>query len=434
MITLPYAGGPAYSEEPKPWQGTSFTIGNTVPKLSKLTVKGIGKLHIPKLEELEESDRSDIVALAGKAGLSSEEYVPIAKRHEAFSSVIDYIWDEFPEKYVTSAWPDKQSPPTVTLTGSPNDEIISKLQQLPFDVEVRFGARLSFEELESLSGKAVEAVVKTAGTAVEANSIIGDDAQSIIVTYAAKDASEDNGAERLMLEERALGRNLDVLSMDELPTTISFVSDPYTIERVQPEVDVWGGQILTKLVNGGVHCTTGFSAVRNGVRGIVTANHCRPNTIYYRGLSGVISFVARGETDSNGQYDLKFYRTNSGHTTSARFRADSGDDIRTVVGTSNPAVDDPVCNYGRATKKKDCSWVQVINRCFVYDGERTYCGIAVTFDYITKGGNSGGPWFRNNTAKGIHAGRVKYGIFPERSMFTRIGAVSSRLDSTVLKG
>lgn len=68
----------------------------------------------------------------------------------------------------------------------------------------------------------------------------------------------------------------------------------------------------------------------------------------------------------------------------------------------------PVCVYGRVSGHR-CSFVDY------HTGER---GNVIVEHAVTTGGDSGGPWFWNYTAYGIHAGRA-YTDGPSR--FTGIG-------------
>jgi hypothetical protein len=59
-----------------------------------------------------------------------------------------------------------------------------------------------------------------------------------------------------------------------------------------------------------------------------------------------------------------------------------------------------------------------------------YCGIAVTEAYISAGGDSGGPWFFGNGARGIHTGRLVVGG-ASRSGFTAISHATTYMSTTV---
>ncbi|MGI5146764.1 hypothetical protein ACQEVC_10325 [Plantactinospora sp. CA-294935] len=97
----------------------------------------------------------------------------------------------------------------------------------------------------------------------------------------------------------------------------------------------------------------------------------------------------------------------------------------TAVG--NAPINSAVCHWGRTSGYR-CSHVADTDTCRTLSGHR-YCGLDVTDDDVSAGGDSGGPWFFGNTARGGHSG-ASDGV---ASYFTRIGRVRVHLDATVLQ-
>ncbi|MDW5327882.1 hypothetical protein [Plantactinospora sp. KLBMP9567] len=93
----------------------------------------------------------------------------------------------------------------------------------------------------------------------------------------------------------------------------------------------------------------------------------------------------------------------------------------TAVG--NAPMGSVVCHWGRNSGYR-CS--NVADACRTLSGHR-YCGLDVTREDVSTGGDSGGPWFLGNTARGGHSGASE-GV---ASYFTRISRVRARLDATV---
>jgi streptogrisin C len=197
------------------------------------------------------------------------------------------------------------------------------------------------------------------------------------------------------------------------------------VGRFTPEETVKGGKQFYD-PNGNDNCTTGFTARRNGVLGVVTARHC-PDNLQYVGVPGVTTFVANASNSANGIIDLQFHRTNAPHNTVAKFRYGGPDDEATVLNVLNPVDNQTVCVHGIQTQNA-CSEVLNPNTCFDATTSLTYCGQVIMKDWITGGGDSGGPWFFLNTAFGIHSTGSQRG-----STFTRIGTVANNLDATVLQ-
>ena len=134
---------------------------------------------------------------------------------------------------------------------------------------------------------------------------------------------------------------------------------------------------------------------------------------------------------ANETIDFQFHRTltENGHSTNKQFRAtsrqESGD--RAVSAVANAPIDSVVCHWGRTTGYS-CSTVADTDTCQTLSGQQ-FCGLDISDNDISEGGDSGGPWFFGNTARGGHTGAFS-GV---ESYFTRIGRVQNALDATVLQ-
>ncbi len=156
--------------------------------------------------------------------------------------------------------------------------------------------------------------------------------------------------------------------------------------------NIYGGLALTD-------CTSGFSVrSASGVNGITTAGHCADSQQY----SGVslpwISGTTGGVTDI--QWNLVQYPhsnpnwiwdgTYNRYIFNTKFRA-------------SQSVGEWVCKYGRASGYT-CGTIQ----------DKNFDGVNVRVNTLVQGGDSGGPWFWNNTAYGttisfIDANNAIYG-------------------------
>jgi hypothetical protein len=89
-----------------------------------------------------------------------------------------------------------------------------------------------------------------------------------------------------------------------------------------------------------------------------------------------------------------------------------------------------VCNFGIGTQHQACSTVHSLAACYTPDDLR-FCGLASTDLYVTLPGNSGGPWYFGNVAKGYHSG-VATIDGAGRSLYTPQTRVAENLGGSVL--
>lgn len=206
---------------------------------------------------------------------------------------------------------------------------------------------------------------------------------------------------------------------------VSLVEEPGLAETTL-EVNARGGRTLRRATDGRLMCTSGFAVRRNnGNRGIITARHC-PNNLTYGWNQGVITFGSNANRINRGLIDIQFHRINSGHRVSPFFLGSSPRDDRVVRAVANGPVGTVACHYGAATRYS-CDRIRLVNRCVSLSGT-TYCGLDRTSSHVSAGGDSGGPWFLGNTARGTHTGGGSAG-----SIFTRIGRVANNMNARVLR-
>lgn len=167
----------------------------------------------------------------------------------------------------------------------------------------------------------------------------------------------------------------------------------------------YGGGIAQD--DGVYECTTGFTVNFNsGGTGVVTAGHCHGINQYKPEFSGAYSMPWKSE--HQGFYgDFEFHT--STHIEPDDFYANFSV-LRDVVSTATEASinqGDPVCVFGR-TSGLDCTTeVEVTYRCEpVIGGGPDICHLVVVDEHVTQGKDSGGPWFWNQQAIGVHAGEV----------------------------
>lgn len=153
-----------------------------------------------------------------------------------------------------------------------------------------------------------------------------------------------------------------------------------------------------------------FAVLGGGYRGLVTAGHCQ-NSLQYGG-ENILSFRAEGARDRG---DMQWHSTAN---TAPRFRA-TPTTYRTVAGNASVADGDPVCIFG-AFSNRGCSEVWSANQR-VTGGGYDFGAAAVTYHDRTVPGDSGGPWYWGNYAKGVHNGDWGTGNYATKT--SRIGVV-----------
>lgn len=196
---------------------------------------------------------------------------------------------------------------------------------------------------------------------------------------------------------------------------------------IQTQSVIGGGDLLSR---GATQCTAGFPATVNGVKGILTAGHCRQVVLdQYRGFSIDNSNYPLGRPTGNRSpdIDIDFYPVLTSATLLPRFYYGhwntNTNPINRVATRRDVAVGTPACHYG-VTTGYSCGVISgfstpnYIAGCNAYpNGCSANSVIDITSsnrDFRCKGGDSGGPWFisnlstRETLALGIHSAGAKF--------------------------
>lgn len=132
-----------------------------------------------------------------------------------------------------------------------------------------------------------------------------------------------------------------------------------------------------------------------GYKGISTAGHCSDSTNSYDGLP--ISFMA-GSVYPNG--DLQWSRFTGSVTLSNQVKISNSGIYRAITSATDPNVSMLVCYYGKTTNQH-CGTVVTANRC-----AGAFCRLFEVNTASTDYGDSGGPWFYDQTALGDTVGYI----------------------------
>ncbi len=186
----------------------------------------------------------------------------------------------------------------------------------------------------------------------------------------------NNRAELYALDPAQLTASLRKANA-QLPDKVDVVK---FIELSRDVADIFGGKALTT-------CTSGFS-VRNPswTKGITTAGHCSNSQSY----NGVNLPFQSGTPDSGGIYDIQWHTAPGFTVRNLIFDGTYNRYIYSVKFRSSQSVGEWVCKYGKSTGYA-CGTIATTSQD----------GVNVRVDNMTViPGDSGGPWFWNNTAYG----------------------------------
>lgn len=173
-------------------------------------------------------------------------------------------------------------------------------------------------------------------------------------------------------------------------------------------------------------CTSGYAVQSaNGTLGVTTAAHCG-DTQQYNGRSLPLQGQLHG-----GSYDVQWHTAPGLHVDNRIYDGitDTTPNYRYVAGTKSRAQQfggEYVCKYGVATGYT-CGTIDRTDYQpdFEPNPAATYIYVKGGSVDLSKGGDSGGPWFYGDTAYGIHSGGgVEGTIYQNDSIYMPIDFVS----------
>ena len=367
---------------------------------------------------LDDAAMQDLSTYAKSSGQKLSAVVAAHQGIHEFSAYTTLLEETRPDTFVRAGLAAAGEAPGnwIQFTARPSADVIAELARLPRNTEVEYGAPASSKELADLADALTASLAARSDVIRSAGTRYDHERRVLRLQYAPVGGSQLSALDsvfRAALTAGTIGGQLPVdvvLERDDAHAGVT-------------EAVVEGGRALTW--SNDAHCTAGFTAVRAGSKGVLTARHCN-NVLEYNNHAGIIS--TNPTQTANASIDFQFHRTNSGHSTNRQFRATSSDASgdRTVTAVANAPINSTVCHWGQ-TSGYSCSSVADTNTCEVLSGDQ-YCGLDVTDDDVSSGGDSGGPWFFGNTARGGHTGASS-----SASYFTRISRVQQDLDAAVLQ-
>ena len=146
-----------------------------------------------------------------------------------------------------------------------------------------------------------------------------------------------------------------------------------------PTADIFGGKALSE-------CTSGFSVTDGTSEGVTTAGHCE-NALTYNGTS--LDFESGTPDLAPGPYDIQWHSTTSFTVRNLVYDGTNNRYIYDEELRADQYVGQNVCMYGD-TSGGNCGEIL----------STTFDLVNIETDISVEGGDSGGPFFWNNTAFG----------------------------------
>lgn len=393
----------ACSDPPRPAPGPSSASPTVIGGETSARAPELGRAAAADVARAARTEDLPAARLAARTAVASD-----------FAQLVDSFARDYPQSFTAGGLVrDDREQPWVAFTTAPPPTVTDQLAALPTDTLLITDAPVTALEAQAA---ALVTVTQLADGTSSAKAHLDDASFGLAVTYTGGDPAEVSARTAALTEAaRAVAPGLPEVTLTQVRG-----------EPLQVQTTVKGGRPLFR--NGTAVCTAGFTARRNGNLGVISARHC-PRALRYNNRPRVIKAGANATGTVNGQIDLRFYRTRNPNRTAAVFRAtgtgNRGD--RVVRGVGDPVVGQVVCTWGRYSRY-GCSVVTTVNMCASFEDGRIRCGLAQTNTRISTNGDSGGPWFTGNTARGITTGADA-----TTSVFTQISRVRSGLGARILR-
>lgn len=183
-----------------------------------------------------------------------------------------------------------------------------------------------------------------------------------------------------------------------------------------------GGAKLEYTNSGSLECTSAFTIIKNGVTGMLTAQHCT-SAFTHENFNGDTEYgtsTVASTLGSNG--DLRWYNTTTNEV--PQFRADYSD-LRNLYTAPGFSEGEWMCHFGYGNGKS-CDTVYRVGV-----SSNGVSGLTAMTHHYTTGGNSGGPWFWGTGGYGVHRGWTSI-WFSERAVFTPLNRVMPAFGAYIL--
>lgn len=317
-----------------------------------------------------------------QASSSTQELVEqVSPDQDSFNLAVDKIREFDPANYSDARWAGSLAASHVSFVQEPSIASRNVLASLTPQPKVVVGAPLSRAVMDDLTFEVAEVLAKD---------------PSVISYVVAMDAEHQVMAVE-MEADPLVGRidsGISTMGGDEMPL-------PALPSGFTYEVAVKSEGPEATLSRGGVsfgECTSGFAVRQGGSNGLLTAGHC---TNYAKTPTGT-NIPAQYREEHRGRYGDMQWRSTPDSI--SRFIRISPSQTRSISSYGNLTRGSQVCNNGRTRSSSSCGVVLNESVCVQYPNQPNMCSLVSVRGSFTNPGDSGGPWYVNNRAVGIHSG------------------------------
>ncbi|WP_182355225.1 S1 family peptidase [Flaviflexus huanghaiensis] len=355
-------------------------------------------------QTVQEAEVFDAALLAEDLGVTEDVADQWFEGEDEFLAALDYAFEAAGDEYFSSAWTPENESSTghkawVSFKGEVPADVTDRFAALAFSVDVRLDAEHTEAELEDIR----EELMTELYAAAELDGLTGDftDDGGIEIEYTLADTESDPAEFEALLET----------ALDEAPVVV----EAEEVEGIEP---------VEEVVRGGTGisgCTLGFTVTKSSTRGALTAGHCPNSAGRPTGSSVALAFKAQ-HIGASG--DIQWHSTSD--SIRNQIRVTSSGVTRSITSRGTGANGSSVCNYGKTRSVSSCTTIRRANHAFINKDGKHVKQMVQTNGTFTNGGDSGGPWFSGNSARGIHFG--KSGGY---STYTKINSALSKLGLTL---
>ncbi|NUW39019.1 hypothetical protein [Nonomuraea rhodomycinica] len=409
------SGAAGRGDTPKPaavaQDGTTDVPEESGPEETAEDTAGVGDVDAAEMEDLQQA--------ATEEGITLEEAIARYGWQDDFVRVANEARDSFPDTYAGAVIAEDGSSASIAFKGEAPATVTNLAKTVRHPVKVFGGRPYSEEELRQALRTTHYEILARPGVATSAGEY---DVETGVVTIEAqpKEPITDPAAKerfRAALQPARLATANPAIKVD--------IEVADQVES-QPQAYLRGGGLLNT-TGAETVCTTGFTVKKGSTTGISTASHCSDDSKlrYHNHDTNEYTIVTRKGRHSGGHGDVAWYSRGS-YTAAKTFYYNKGK-TRYVDETRWAVQGVRLSNYGRTSGYKSSAKIYRINLCV--DRE---CDLVAMDKMVTKGGDSGGPWFNGTSAYGIHKGWVKLGG-KKRSVYSEVRYLPQALGVTVLE-
>lgn len=379
---------------------------------------GSAKAATPTAQELQ-----DLANLADQNGMSLEEATTKYAWRDNLGIVIDHLRYANLSSFVESAMDENGG--RISFTGDAPADAAAKIAAagLPVPVQIRDQVGYNEKEIVAATQRLFHTVLDDPMLASSASADPGAEAGQIrIMVRPAVGVTVDEAKARISAAATSDTPLKDALA--DVPPAVEAVISIDTTITAETAVSVYGGQQLRPFGSPDWHCTTGFTVQRAAPpheRGVLSAGHCGDGT--YGGVD-ILQLHARRFPGNEG--DIQWHKVipTSNPVTNRFFWINGSNRVQT--GRIDPQPGMSVCRYGLASGVH-CNEVYKVGHCFDYPEGQT-CGLTLMHRSTDIGGDSGGPYYWDSVAYGVHSGHggvngfTRSGFTPAKWGFANVGA------------